>query len=70
MYVLAVLMELSKAFDCLPHKILLSKLSAYGLSDEEVLLLKRYLSDRKQQNELNYIVNSWLEILRDENNGS
>ena len=47
-YVTAVLMDLSKAFDCLPHKILLSKLSAYGLSDEAVLLLKSYLSDRKQ----------------------
>ena len=38
-YVAAVLMDLSKAFDCLPHRILLSKLSAYGLSDEAVLLL-------------------------------
>ena len=37
--VVAVLMDLSKAFDWLPHRILLSKLSAYGLSDEAVLLL-------------------------------
>ena len=48
-YVTVVLMDLSKPFNCLPHKMILSKLSTYGLSDEAVLLLKSYLSDRKQQ---------------------
>ena len=69
-YVAAVLMDLSKAFDCLPHKILLSKLSAYGLSDEAVLLLKRYLSDRKQRIKLNNIVSSWSEIKKGVPQGS
>jgi hypothetical protein len=32
-YVAAILMDLSKDFDCLPHDILLSKLAAYGLYD-------------------------------------
>ena len=43
-YVAAILMDLSKAFDCLPHDILLHKLSAYGLSNHSVKLLESYLS--------------------------
>ena len=61
-YVAVVLMDLSRAFDCLPHKILLIKLSAYGLSDEAVILLKSYLSDLKQRIKLNNIASSWSEI--------
>ena len=30
--VAAILMDLSKTFDCLPHRLLLAKLEAYGLS--------------------------------------
>ena len=64
-YVAAVLMDLSKAFDCLTHKILLSKLSAYGLFDEAVLYLKSYLPDRKQRIKLNNNVSSWSEIRKE-----
>ena len=46
-YVAAVLMDLSKAFDFLPHDILLDKLSAYGMSTDSVSLLESYLSGRK-----------------------
>ena len=41
-YVAAVLMDHSNAFDCLPHDILLDKLSAYGMSTDSVFLLESY----------------------------
>ena len=44
----AVLMDLSKAFDCLPHDSLIVKLEAYGLDREMVKLVYSYLKDRKQ----------------------
>ena len=65
-----VLMDLSKAFDCLPHDILLSKLSAYGLCNESVNLLKSYLSGRTQQVKLNGIVSSWSAIKKGVPQGS
>ena len=45
----AVLMDLSKAFDSLPHGLLIEKLRANGLAPEAIDLLSSYLSDRVQQ---------------------
>ena len=38
-FVAAILMDLSKAFDCLPHKLLINKLDAYGVSESALKLI-------------------------------
>ena len=44
----ATLMDLSKAFNCLPHDLLVAKLEAYGLDTKTLKLMLSYLSGRKQ----------------------
>jgi hypothetical protein len=48
-YLAAILMDLSKVFDCLPHDLLLLKLNAYGLSKSSLDLLCSYLTKRTEQ---------------------
>ena len=57
-----LLMDLSKAFDCVPHGLLLCKLKAYGFSDSACKLMASYLSDRKQRVKINDKRSSWAKI--------
>ena len=47
-FVVAILMDLSKALDCLPHDFLLLKFKSYGVAPSSLNLLESYLNNRKQ----------------------
>ena len=42
-------MDISKAFDCLPHDLTIAKQHAYGLDLDSVRLIRSYLSNRHQR---------------------
>lgn len=48
LFVQASFFDLTKAFDCVIHQILLDKLSAYKFDKNSIELIKSYLSDRRQ----------------------
>ena len=44
----AVMMDLSEAFDYLPHDLLIAKLATYGFNHNTIELIHSYLKNRKQ----------------------
>jgi len=54
-----ILIDLSKAFDSLPHGLLIAKLHAYGFSLKSCKFVHNYLSDRKQTVKIGNIKSSW-----------
>ena len=63
-------MDLSKAFDCLPHDILLCKFNTYGVSEHALQLIKSYLDNRKQQIKIGSTVSEWADISKGVPQGS
>ena len=49
----AVLMDLSIAFDCFPHDLLIAKLDPYGFSEDSLVFFYSYLKLRKQNVKIN-----------------
>jgi len=58
-----ILTDLSKAFDCLVHDLLIAKLHAYGFDYQSLKLIYSYLSDRQQRVRINSSFSSWRDIL-------
>ena len=59
----ALLTDLSKAFDCLSHDLLIAKLHAYGLDLATLKILQDYLTNRKQRTKVDSFYSSWEKIL-------
>ena len=63
-YTGAVLMDLSKAFDTINHKLLIAKLYAYGFSKDALKLIFSYMSDCWQRCKINKSFSSCSALLQ------
>ena len=58
-----VLKDLSKAFDCIPHDLLIAKLCAYGFSEKSAAFLYSYLKRRKQNVKIDDILSTFQSLI-------
>ena len=59
----AILTDLSKAFDCICHDLLIAKLNAYGVDRNALKLVYDYLSDRSQKIKVDSSFRAYLDII-------
>ena len=59
----ALLTDLSKAFDCLLHDLLILKLNSYGFNMSALRFVHIYLKNRMQRAIINSKYSSWEEIM-------
>ena len=66
----AVLMDLSKEFDCIPHNLLIAKLSTYGFDENSLVFIYPYLKWCDQFVRINNVYSSFQHILSSVPQGS
>ena len=59
----ALLSDLSKAFDCLNHELMIAKLNAYGCDYSCLKLINSYLQNRFHRVKVNSAYSSWSSII-------
>ena len=61
-YTGTVLMDLSKAYDYLPHDLTITKFEAYGFDKISFKLFHSYFSNRKQRVKIGSAISEWIDI--------
>ena len=61
----AAILDLSKAFDSINHKILLHKLHELGFSKNALNVIESYLSHRLQKTIVNHVESDWIELYQE-----
>ena len=59
----ALFVDLSKAFDCLQHDLLLAQLNAHGFDYKSLELISSFLSNRKHRTKINSSFSEWKHFL-------
>ena len=59
----AILTDLSKAFDCILHDLLIAKLTAYGLDYQSLRIMESFLSNIQQRTKINNAFSHYSEII-------
>ena len=65
-----VLLDFAKAFDTVPHKRLLLKITKYGIDNQVLAWIKSFLSNRRQRVILGDSISSWLPVTSGVQQGS
>jgi hypothetical protein len=65
-----IAIDLSKAFDCMPHGLLLAKLSAYGFDLDSCHLMQSYLMNRQQRVKIGETFSDWIHNIKGVPQGS
>ena len=65
-----LLLDISKAFDYLPHDLLVAKLIAYKMNPEAIKLLISYLRGRHHRVKLGEHKGDWMTLLKESPEGN